>query len=88
MSPEIAMFFACSKFDRTTNRMVPLEPEDIEKTPCGKIFEAPYKVSGDGQSVSAIPSQLVDRPLAQYGFMIDTEKDMHIVKEYAFRHDL
>ncbi len=81
MDPEVAMYFACTKYDEDGN----LKDMECSK---GVVFQETFHISDERNGFSVIPVQLPYRPLEQQGFVRDMSFSPYIVgKKYTFKHD-
>ena len=89
LDPEIALFFACTKYNDERN--MPLSEMDIRSKPQGRIFLNSYSMSKSdtnfGYPVHVINTTIFSRPTNQLGFLMEYNKNQRITS-IVFDHDL
>ncbi len=93
---DIALFFACTKYDAINNRYVPLSEEDIVDSPMGVVYAFPIGTgmtepsSYERDRIRILPVQPFMRSYIQAGFayLDDCGPTPSRILKYKFRHDI
>lgn len=90
---DVALFFACTRYDETDGRYHPVDEEWIEEHEYGAIFssiplfETTDHVPVDNEGSMFIPVQPFGRPYLQSGYAMRPSGHVDIVTKFRFRHD-